>query len=87
MRIWAPTGESSDAADDPEAEPLALASRNQDRMHEEPQLLRGLNPGVLDALAENPELLDLLLRRAVHTRGGGGPSDAAVPPEIACRVN
>lgn len=84
VRLWAPTGE----AGDPEAEdePLALAERNQERMHEGPQLLRGINPRVLMALTENPQLLDVLLRRAVRADAGDAPVDET-PPEIDCRVN
>lgn len=96
VRLWAPTKDAGEeGSGSREGEELedyqTLAQRNQGRMSEEPQMLRGVNPSVLLALAENPELLSLLLRRAgrEEMNGGGGEGDDGADdasPDLNCRL-
>ena len=54
VRLWSPSRDSEPAAAagisaEEEAFPGGLVARNQERMREGPQLLRGVNPRILQA--------------------------------------
>ena len=88
VRLWAPTqGTSKADREAAEGEDVqVLAQRNQERMREGPQVLRGVNPSVVLALTENPQLLSMLLRRAGREDTGGGFGEGDDDGGEPCRL-
>ncbi|EFN53955.1 hypothetical protein CHLNCDRAFT_136223 [Chlorella variabilis] len=66
--LWSPEGESTSGGDMAE-----VIRRNQERLKEGPTALRGVDPRIIAALTDNPELLRALMQRATRRGGGGGP--------------
>ncbi|KAK9827817.1 hypothetical protein WJX74_003555 [Apatococcus lobatus] len=89
VRVWSPEG-PADMNDF-----SAAIQSNQQRMQDGPQLLRGINPAVIQALTQNPELFNMVVRRSQvpasgEERGAGSSPTAAGQedsPNHDCRVN
>lgn len=84
VRLWAPG--------DPDPNPddiLKAVEANQQRMMEGPATLRGFNPRILQALQEDPQLLQSLMQQAaLGSHDGDDPEDMeGGPPGVECRVN
>ncbi|KAK9863498.1 hypothetical protein WJX84_002533 [Apatococcus fuscideae] len=88
VRLWSPEG-PADMSDF-----SAAIQSNQQHMQDGPQLLRGINPAVIQALTQNPELFNMVVRRSqVPTTGEelrAAPSPTAgaqdEQPNLDCRV-
>lgn len=77
IRLWSP----GDTLVKQDVDKLALD--NQQRMQEGPQMLRGINPRIMQALGENQELLQMLVQRSGMVAQG---DDADEEQQIECRV-
>ena len=86
VKLWSPLARSTACNS---AQTLRLVARNQDRMREAPAM-RSINlpPRLIQALTENPDLLNMLMHRARAPEEAPNPADDdPTPPELTCRVN
>lgn len=67
VKLWSPEGEPTTGGNIGEA-----VRRNQERLKEGPTVLRGIDPRIIAALTDNPELLRALVQRATQRPGSGG---------------
>ncbi|KAL4428996.1 hypothetical protein ABPG77_006035 [Micractinium sp. CCAP 211/92] len=90
IKVWSPEGEPTTGGDVAE-----IIRRNQGRLKEGPTVLRGVDPRIIAALTDNPELLRALVQRATRQQGsgsseGGGEEEEDESEEdvreVSCRV-
>ncbi|PRW39165.1 WD and tetratricopeptide repeats 1-like [Chlorella sorokiniana] len=67
VKLWSPEGEPTTGGSIGE-----VVRRNQERLKEGPTVLRGIDPRIIAALTDNPELLRALVQRATQRPGSGG---------------
>eukprot|EP00887_Chlorella_sp_A99_P002411 scaffold10.g2411.t1 len=70
IKVWSPQGPPTPGGDLRE-----LVARNQERMREGPTVIRGIDPRILAALTDNPQLLHALVAQATRGAGRGGEGE------------